>query len=266
MVSISRLYRESEFRSLLKAASWRFWGTIATSTIVYLFTGKMAVALTVGGLEAVSKIAIFFFHERFWDRIKFGKQHIRPAVLWFTGLSGSGKNELAQKTFEQLKARGLKVEHLDGDQIRKIFPHTGFSKEERDQHVGRVGYLASRLEEHGVFVIASLISPYRESRDFVRGICKSFVEVHVATPLEVCEKGDPKGLYARARRGEIKDFTGVDAPYEEPLRPELRIDLSQTSVDEGAKQVMELIHREHVSRGLLKKIGLERRLSLAGRS
>ncbi len=118
----------------------------------------------------------------------------------------------------------MDVEYLDGDAMREIFPTTGFTRAERDAHLRRVGYLASRLEEHGVIVVASFVSPYRESRDFVRGLCRNFVEIYVATPLEECERRDVKGLYARARRGEIRNFTGIDDPYEPPEHPELTLD------------------------------------------
>src|SRR6185295_12046071 len=134
----------------------------------------------------------------------------RGAVIWFTGFSGSGKSTIARRVVEELGRRGEEVEHLDGDAIRTVFPSTGFSRPERDAHVRRVGYLASRLAAHGVVAVASLISPYEESRAFVRSLCERFLEIHVSTPLEECERRDAKGLYARARRGEIASFTGID--------------------------------------------------------
>jgi adenylylsulfate kinase len=165
-------------------------------------------------------------------------------VLWLTGLSGSGKSTIATRVREILEKRGLRVEHLDGDSIRDIFPQTGFSREDRNAHVRRVGYLASRLESHGVVVIASLISPYAESRNFVRGMCVNFVEIFVATPLEQCEQRDVKGLYARARRGELKNFTGIDDPYEVPSNPELVIDAGAMSVDDAAALVVQQFDRK----------------------
>jgi adenylylsulfate kinase len=163
----------------------------------------------------------------------------RPSVLWFTGLSGSGKSTIATHLVEELCRRGLEVEYLDGDALREIFPTTGFTRPERDQHIRRVGYLASRLERHGVTVVASLVSPYRESRDFVRGLCRNFVEIYVATPLEECERRDVKGLYARARRGEIKNFTGIDDPYEPPADPEITIDTRTLSVEQAGAQIID---------------------------
>ena len=131
-----------------------------------------------------------------------------PAVLWFTGLSGAGKSTIAQQVVQRLLAAGARVECLDGDVVRTAFPQTGFSRPERDEHVRRVGFLASRLEHHGVFVVCALISPYEASRSYVRGLCRRFVEIHVATPLAECERRDVKGLYERARRGEIRTSPG----------------------------------------------------------
>ena len=164
-------------------------------------------------------------------------------MIWFTGLSGSGKSTVAIHVAEMLRTEGRRVEMLDGDAIRAVFPMTGFTRSERDAHVKRVGYLASRLEFHGVTVVASLVSPYRESRDFVRGLCQEFVEIHVSTPIEECERRDVKGLYAKARRGEISSFTGIDDPYEAPATPELVLDTSRMSVDEASARVMETIRR-----------------------
>ncbi len=169
----------------------------------------------------------------------------QPAVIWFTGLSGSGKSTIANRVVEELRARGVAVEYLDGDAIRELFPSTGFSRSERDAHIRRVGFVASRLEAHGVSVVASLVSPYEESRAFVRKLCRNYIEVFVATPLEECEQRDVKGLYARARRGEIKQFTGIDDPYEPPARPELTIDTRRLSVEQSVALVLERL-RERV--------------------
>ncbi|HEY8257357.1 MAG TPA: adenylyl-sulfate kinase [Gemmatimonadales bacterium] len=161
------------------------------------------------------------------------------AVLWFTGLSGSGKSTIATLVHQELVKRGVEVEYIDGDALREVFPNTGFTRAERDEHLRRTGYLASRLEAHGVTVVASFVSPYRESRDFIRKLCRDFVEIYVATPLEECERRDVKGLYARARRGEIRNFTGIDDPYEPPEHPELTLDTRELSVDQCVAKVLE---------------------------
>ena len=159
-------------------------------------------------------------------------------VLWFTGLSGSGKSTIAVKVHEELARRGIDVEYIDGDALREVFPTTGFTRAEREEHLRRTGYMASRLAAHGVTIVASFVSPYRESRDFIRRLCPGFVEIFVSTPLEECERRDVKGLYARARRGEIRNFTGIDDLYEPPEHPELTLDTRAFSVDECVAMVL----------------------------
>jgi len=168
----------------------------------------------------------------------------RPAkafVLWLTGLSGSGKTTLANRTYEYIEKRGLSVEKLDGDILRGLFPSTGFSRAQRDEHIKRVGFMASILEKHGVIVVASFISPYRQARRFVRDMCSNFIEVYVQAPLDVCEKRDVKGLYTRARAGQIKNFTGLDDPYEEPQNLELIINTDEQTVDESVSVIIDFI-------------------------
>ncbi len=234
------MYSESSRRSLAKTISWRILATLTTGTIVWLLTGELTLAVAVGGIEAVTKMALYYGHERLWDRVRVGRKTTTPAVIWLTGLSGSGKSTIAKWVAQALEREGHKVERLDGDTIRDIFPATGFTRPERDQHIRRVGYLASRLEKNGVFVVASLVSPYQDSRDFVRGLCHRFLEVYVATPLEECERRDVKGLYAKARRGEIANFTGIDDPYEPPSAPELTVDTSGLSVEQAGRQIVKL--------------------------
>jgi adenylylsulfate kinase len=159
-------------------------------------------------------------------------------VLWFTGLSGSGKSTIATRVHRELERRGVEVEYIDGDALREVFPNTGFTREEREEHLRRTGYMACRLAAHGVTVVASFVSPYRASRDFIRRLCPGFVEVFVATSLDECERRDVKGLYARARRGEIRNFTGIDDPYEPPEHPELTLDTLALSVDECVDRVL----------------------------
>jgi adenylylsulfate kinase len=170
-------------------------------------------------------------------------EEVRPVVVWFTGLSGSGKSTLARWLASEMRIAGLKVEELDGDAIRARFPAIGFTRDERDAHIKRVGELASTLEQNGVSVVASLISPYEESRRFVRGLCRNFVEIYVSTPLDVCEQRDVKGLYARARAGGIVHFTGIDDPYEPPASPELVLDTSDVSVEHAGVRILEVVRR-----------------------
>lgn len=188
--------------------------------------------------------AFFSAFKRLWGRVHSGETEFQPAVLWFTGLSGSGKSTLAKRVLGALRQRGIRAEYLDGDSLRRVFPGTGFTRAERDMHIRRAGQMASSLEKGGTLVVASFISPYADARNFVRGLCKKFIEIYVSTPLEVCEKRDPKGLYAKARRGEIKDFTGIDAPYEPPLHPELVVDTAQCSEQQALDSVMSYLDQE----------------------
>ena len=237
------MLRETHGRSVAKAASWRVFGTAATSALVFVFTRRLVLSLAVGGVEFITKIALYWAHERVWQRLPFGKQEVQPAVLWFTGLSGSGKSTIADLVAADLTHRGHRVERLDGDAVRNIFPNTGFTRAERDAHIRRVGYLASTLEKNGVFVVASFVSPYEDSRQFVRSLCPNFIEVYVATPLEECERRDVKGLYAKARRGEIVNFTGIDDPYERPVDSELVIDTREVTAAAAAGAVMAELQR-----------------------
>lgn len=231
------MYIESNKRSVLKTLSWRVLSTVLTIILVYIFTGEIIIALSIGSLEVVVKFALYFFHERLWNKIRFGKRRIEPFVLWFTGLSGAGKSTLADKTFAYLKEKGLQVEQLDGDIVRTVFPKTGFSKEERDTHIKRVGFLASLLEKNGVIVISAFISPYREGRKEIRKMCKQFIEVYVNAPLETCEKRDIKGLYRKARAGEIKHFTGIDDPYQPPEQPDIEVHTDKQTIEQSFEQI-----------------------------
>lgn len=161
-----------------------------------------------------------------------------PPVIWITGLPSSGKTTLAIELKNKLTRKGYIVEHLDGDKIREIFPETGFTREERNNHIKRTGFLAYMLQKHGILVIASFVSPYNESRNFVRNLCSNFIEVYLSTPLEICENRDDKGLYARARKGEIVNFTGVSDVYEIPEKPDLTLDTSKLSVEDCVKIIL----------------------------
>jgi adenylylsulfate kinase len=164
-----------------------------------------------------------------------------PFVIWLTGLSGAGKTTLADIVCRQLQAMRLPVRHLDGDNIRALTPHLGFTKPERMEHIKNVAVLASRLEREGSFVIVSLISPYREARAQARAVCRNFVEVYVSTPLEECARRDVKGLYKRAMAGEIPHFTGINSPYEPPTKPNLAIDTLGVSAQSCAEQILNYV-------------------------
>jgi adenylyl-sulfate kinase len=163
-------------------------------------------------------------------------------TLWFTGLSGAGKTTIAEIVGPELERRGLLVEYLDGDVVRThLSKGLGFSKEDRDTNIERIGWVASRLTRHGAAVLVSAISPYEATRRKARALVEeqgTFVEVHVATSVEECARRDVKGLYEKAFSGEIKEFTGVSDPYEDPASPELRIDTEEHDPEESALIVL----------------------------
>ena len=168
----------------------------------------------------------------------------KGTVIWLTGLSGAGKTTLASVLRNELTAAGLRVETLDGDEVRENLSRgLGFSKEDRDTNVRRIGFVARLLARNGVIVLASAISPYRQSRDDVRqwveGDGARFVEVFVRAPLAVLVERDVKGLYKKALAGEIKNFTGVSDPYEDPLAPDVVVDSSAETVEESAARVLD---------------------------
>ncbi|CAN5228021.1 adenylyl-sulfate kinase [soil metagenome] len=164
----------------------------------------------------------------------------RGCVIWFTGLSGSGKTTIARELENHLLAAGVPVEILDGDIVREnLSKGLGFSKEDRDTNVRRIAFVAHLLQRNGAFVITAAISPYRNIREEARVMAKDFVEVYAAASLETCEERDVKGLYAKARAGEIKEFTGVSDPYEAPEAPEVTCDTADETVEESTKKVID---------------------------
>lgn len=163
----------------------------------------------------------------------------RGVTVWFTGLSGAGKTTITKAVEEVLRAKGYGLEILDGDVVREnLTKGLGFSKPDRDENIRRIGFVANLLTRNGVIVLVSAISPYREIREEVRQKIGNFVEVFVNAPLEVCETRDVKGLYKRARAGEIKSFTGIDDPYEAPLNPEIECHTDKEELSESVEKVI----------------------------
>ena len=160
-------------------------------------------------------------------------------TIWFTGLSGAGKSTVANLLVDRLRGMGRRVELLDGDEVRKnLSSGLGFSKEDRDANIRRIAYVAKLLSRNGVIAITAAISPYREIRDEARREIGNFVEVFVDCPLEICEERDVKGLYARARAGEIQQFTGISDPYEPPRSPEVTLHTDKESPEESVNQII----------------------------
>ncbi|MFZ4557708.1 MAG: adenylyl-sulfate kinase [Pseudanabaena sp.] len=163
-------------------------------------------------------------------------------IIWLTGLSGAGKTTIANRLKDVISQRDLNVEVLDGDIIRtNLSQGLGFSKSDRDINIRRVGYVANLLSRNGVIVIVAAISPYRAVRDEIRASSHNFIEVYVNAPIEICESRDVKGLYAAARNGNLKGFTGVDDPYEVPLNPDVTCFSDRESVDESIFKIVSIL-------------------------
>lgn len=176
-------------------------------------------------------------------------KNLKPCVVWFTGFSGAGKSSLASEVEKQLTQLGISTSRLDGDIVRTgLCKDLNFSKQDREENIRRIGHVAHQMVDAGLVVLCAFISPFRESRDKVRGLFDDgqFIEVFVDTPLAICEQRDIKGLYEKARAGEIKDFTGLDSPYEPPLNPEIHL-INQTvsnSIAASAEQVMKYLSQQ----------------------
>jgi adenylylsulfate kinase len=169
----------------------------------------------------------------------------RGFTLWFTGLSGSGKSTLSRALIEVLKGRGCRVEILDGDEVREnLSKGLGFSREDRDINIRRIGYVCHLLSRNGVVAISAAISPFREVRDENRRRIKDFIEVYVKCPVEVLINRDVKGLYKKAIAGEIKEFTGISHPYEEPLQPEVVVETDTQTVEQSMNVILKYLE-EH---------------------
>jgi adenylyl-sulfate kinase len=189
----------------------------------------------------------------------------RGFVVWFTGLSGAGKSTLAAALAPRLRDRGLKVEVLDGDAVRtNLSRGLGFSREDRDANILRIGFVANLLARNGVAAITAAISPYRQTRDAVRQLVEDdgsrFVEVYAGASLEECEARDVKGLYAEARAGKRPGFTGIDDPYEEPLSPEVHLCTAGEPIEESLRQLLGYLELE----GIVPRLPTEREAAAAG--
>jgi adenylyl-sulfate kinase len=224
-------------KNLMKSIVYRLYSFLVTFIITFLLTGNAQLSLTLGLLENFFKIATYYLFDMVWDRIT--RKNYRTSILWFTGLSGSGKTTIAKEVIAQLRKEGHNVMLLDGDEIRDIFKNHGFDKAARLRHINDVAKMAVYLQKQGVIPLVSLISPYSEARDQARSISHDFTEIYVNTPLSVCEERDVKGLYKKARSGEIKDFTGVhaSAPYEVPENPDLILS-TDNSIERCVEQVL----------------------------
>lgn len=235
---------ETKLRSLIKAITWRATATLTTITLVYLFFGRIDTALEIGGIEVTLKIFLYILHDRGWNKIKFGRKKFDPFVLWFTGLPVSGKTAIADAVYKELNKKDFEIERIDSHDVRELFPEVGFSRAERLYHLKRISFMIRILEKNKVSVVASFVSPYKEARDQIRKMIKTnYVEIYVKTKIETCKKRDERGVWERAVKGEIKNFTGVSDIYDEPESPDIILDTDQLSIEESAQKVIDYLEK-----------------------
>lgn len=270
---------DSRVRHLAKTITWRIVGTIDTMILAWVISGDPVTGLKIGAAEVVTKMILYYFHERVWYRINFGldrrverkkrlkraesvsknivKQDFKidsikrqkllnqkPVLIWFTGLSGSGKSTLSNLLENELHESGFKTYALDGDNIRQgLCNDLAFTEEDRIENIRRIGEVSKLFLDSGIVVLSSFVSPFRADRDSVRELIGKdrFIEVFVDCPLEVCEKRDVKGLYKKAREGKIKNFTGIDSPFEIPENPDLIVKTAEEDSKESLRRLLEIV-------------------------
>lgn len=250
---------DSRVRHLAKTITWRVIGSLDTMVLAWIVTGDPLTGFTIAGVEVITKMILYYVHERVWYKVNFGLDRRKerkarneraqkvaknivhqdfkitaegriklmkqqPILIWFTGLSGSGKSTMANLLETELHASGYKTYLLDGDNIRHgLCNDLAFTEEDRIENIRRIGEVAKLFLDAGTIVLCSFVSPFTKDREAVRALVgtERFVEVFVDCPLAVCEERDVKGLYKKARAGKIKNFTGIDSPFEEPENPDL---------------------------------------------
>ncbi len=237
------MYKETNRRSIVKGITWRVVATTTTMGIVYVFFGNAELAIATGLLETVAKIALYWGHEKAWHRIRWGRKKIEPFNLWFTGLPLSGKSTIADKVYEELKKLDIPIERIDSKDIRDLIPDIGYTREDRNRHMKRIGHLVQTLQNNSISTVCSFVSPYRESRKAIRDMVKNNIVVYVKADIKTCMQRDYKGVYQKALRGELQNFSGINDVYEEPEHAEIVIDTERTSIDEAVEKIVKYIKK-----------------------
>jgi len=236
------LYKETNKRSIVKGISWRLVATTTTVIIVYLFFGRLDLAIMAGLIETILKVALYWGHERVWHKLRWGKEKIEPFNLWFTGLPLSGKTTIADMVFKELEKLQIPLERLDSKDIRTLIPNIGFSRNDRNKHMKRIGFLIKTLQNNSISTVASFVSPYRESRKAIRELVKNNIIVYVKADIDSCKARDYKGVYAKAEAGGLQNFSGVNDVYEEPQYAEIVIDTDKLSIEESVEIIIKYVN------------------------
>ena len=240
------MFRETNTRSIAKGISWRIVATTTTIIIVYLFFGRLDLAIAAGLIETVLKVALYWGHEKIWQKIHWGKKRIEPFNLWFTGLPLSGKSTIADKVYEELEKLHIPIERIDSKDIRELVPNIGFSRKDRNRHMIRIAHLIKTLQKNSISTVASFVSPYRESRKAIREMVKNNIVVYVKADIKTCQARDYKGVYEKALKGELQNFSGINDVYEEPQHAEIIIDTERMSPDEATKIITKYVKKHYV--------------------
>ena len=240
------MYKETNIRSIAKGITWRVVATTTTMLIVYLFFGNLELAIATGLLETIAKIGLYWGHEKVWQKIRWGRKRIEPFNLWFTGLPLSGKTTIANKVYEELQKLDIPIERIDSKDVRELFPNVGYTRDERNRHIKRIGHLIQTLQKNSISTVCSFVSPYSESRKMIRDMVKNNIVVHIKTDIETCKKRDYKGIYQKALNGEIQNFTGISDVYEEPKHAEIVIDTDKMSVEEAVEIIVKYVKKHYI--------------------
>lgn len=240
------MHKDTNKRSIVKGISWRAVATSTTIVIVYVFFGRLDLAIAAGIIETVLKVGLYWAHERAWFKIRWGRKKIEPFNLWFTGLPLSGKTTIADKVYTELKKLDIPLERIDSKDIRDLIPDIGYTREDRNRHMHRIGNLIKTLQNNSISTVASFVSPYKESRKAIREMVKNNVVVYIKADIETCKKRDYKGAYAKAISGEYQNFSGINDVYEEPKHAEVVIDTDITGIDEAVQIIIKHIKKNYV--------------------
>jgi adenylylsulfate kinase len=240
------MYRDTNQRSIVKGISWRVVATTTTITIVYVFFDRLDLAIAAGMIETVLKVGLYWAHERIWFKIRWGKKKIEPFNLWFTGLPLSGKTTIADKVYTELEKLHIPIERIDSKDIRNLIPDIGFTREDRNRHMYRIGYLIQTLQKNAISTVATFVSPYTESRKAIREMVTNNIVVYIKADIETCRSRDYKGVYEKALRGELQNFSGVNDVYEEPKHAEIVIDTDKLNADEAADIIIKYVKKNYV--------------------
>ena len=239
------MYVETNKRSLIKGVSWRLLATTTTIIIVYIFFGRLDLAIMAGALETVAKIFLYYIHERGWNKIDYGKKRIEPFNLWIIGLPLSGKKVLADKVYEQLLALKIPLERIESREVRKLLPEIGYEKDDRILHIKRVGFLIKKLQRHSVSTVCSFVSPYQEARDAVKEMTENYVEVYIDSDPEQYKTIQEAGFIESVDQNQLEDLNRISQDYDQPSNPKIIIKPDE-NLDDAVERIVDYVKKNLV--------------------